>query len=243
MNKNAIVGIVAVGVLIAGGTALMTGGLSSGSDGGVIDGGKSDGGISTQPTFETPTEAQIVDKSVRSAGGRPVRVSGVSVPRDAKVKDSEIGRTVEVDSISPDSICNVLVETKEKKVKQGVNPINKKAVYSYVIDLPKEINEFVSQPVKVGTNIYMIQLKGNSCKAIGDFKGYLGSTMQEFLSLPTEKQKLFLKVMGTCPVDGGFVDCAVPVGDKKKKDGSKPFFPAQWAGREDLGFGQDESEK
>jgi hypothetical protein len=223
--KNAIVGVTAVGLMIAGGAAIMTSGLKGGGkDGGVISG-------DAEPFIDPPTEAQIVDKSVRASNGKLVRISGAFVDKNAAVIDSNIGRTVVVDSPPDSSVCNVVFVANTRDGGPDVPD-----------DVRKHLGD-AADPVMIGYNIWTVLLRGEACRSAGMIPGYLGSTMQEFLGLTPEIQARFLKVEGDCSVDGKKVLCSVPVGDPRARVGAKPFFPHDWADRPDLNMGQDEASK
>jgi hypothetical protein len=217
----------AIGVVLASG-GMLVGILDKG--GGDVNG--TDGGVITEPVGPIATEAQICDKSVRATSGRLVRVVGVEVAKDALVIDTAIGKTVTVDTVPAEAICNVVFQASLKDKK---------------LDVPENVLKAfgkASDPVKIGNDIYNALLKGDDCKLIGDLTGYLCSTLKDCMALPLEVQAKFLKVKGRCVVtmmDKTKVDadCSVPVGDPRAVD-NVVFFPHNWSGREDLNIGMNE---
>ena len=209
------------------GVALVGGGIVLGLlKGGETNGSGTDGGVIAEPVGPVATEAQICDRSVRSTSGRLVRVVGVEVEKDSLVVDTAIGKTVTVEQLPPEALCNVVFVAQLKDGK---------------IDVPENVSKAfgkASDPVKIGNDIYNALLKGEDCRLIGDLSGYLCSTLKDCMALPLEVQAKFLKVKGRCVVtmmDKTKVDadCSVPVGDPRAID-NVVFFPHGWAGRLDL---------
>jgi hypothetical protein len=201
-----------------------------GKGGGDVNG--TDGGVVTEPVGPVATAAQMADKSVRSSSGHLVRVVGVEVEKDALVVDTAIGKTVTVEQVPPEALCNVVFSAGLKDGK---------------IDVPANVLKAfgkASDPVKIGNDIYNALLKGDDCRLIGDLTGYLCSTLKDCKSLPLEVQAKFLKVKGRCEItmpdkSKTTNDCSVPVGDPRAMD-SNVFFPHSWASRDDLNIGMNE---
>jgi hypothetical protein len=162
----------------------------------------------------------------------------VEVAEDAVVADTAIGKTVTVDTVPPEAECNVVFVAQSR---------------DGGLDVPSDIKKAfgkVSFPVKISSDIWNVLLKGSDCALVGNLPGYLCSTMQDCLARPIDVQKKFLKVSGRCHIAarGNMpamdVNCAVPVGDPTALEGAQPFFPHNWAGREnDLGIGGDEAKQ
>lgn len=190
-----------------------------------------DGAVVPQapPVELKPTEADLVPKLAVSPGGKSIKIVGAATAPSAIVSDTSMGRAVVVSSVPANAICSVVFEAKEDTNKNRPNVLKN--------DWGK-----VSEPLKIsskdanGMFIWTGLLKGDACAVAADLPGYLGSTFEELVALPVAKQARFLKTWGTCAADGGTIRCVVPVGDPKALAGEEVFFPAGWAGRNDLNF-------
>lgn len=206
------------------------------------------GGEDKPVTRELPAQAKSVKmferdvctKAVRTPGGKLVRVVGVQADSQDAVADTELGRTVVVSGVSERSLCHVMIDAKPKK-KTEDDGVGCSRDYA---DIPELFPHFgkASCPVKIGGSevsgsyLWSVLLRGDACMIAGDLPSYKGSDMHDFLKLPMEQKRRFLKVQGQCPVDGGFVGCTVPVGDPRAVPGSPVQVPHGWAGRRDLNY-------
>jgi hypothetical protein len=232
MPKKSTIG--AAGILAAGAVAAVVG-LSGGEN------DKETGDVPQPIQSQKIFERDVCTRAVRSDHGKLVRVVGVSAGANQAVEDTVLGRAVVVDSSSR-ALCHVVIDSppKKKTDKDGV------ACSRDYANVPELLNHYGRQgascPVKIhgsevgGSYLWSLLLVGESCQAVADLPCYVGSDMHEFLALPMEQKRRFLKVRGRCTVDGGFVGCTVPVGDPRADPESPVSVPHRWAGRRDLNY-------
>lgn len=218
--------VVTVGILITfmfiGCEDLGTKGLDAGS----LDAGKIDADV--QPPALEQTAADLAIKAVQSTKGTYVKVVGGNYDKEAtpiKLASADVVPIIATDQ----STCNVVFDS--KKVSGKPEALSDKwGKASTPVEIPGSCLN--------GSCIWNGLLTGDECKDIADLPGYLGSTYEELVALPTATQARFMKVAGTCmmKINGKDVqtDCTVPVGDPKAKLGAEPFFPHSWSKRDDL---------
>lgn len=234
-----ILGTLAGFGLLAGGVALVT---NLGGKGDVKPIGDAGVGIEQR----VPTEAEVVDRAVRADNSKLVHVVGVDVAKDAIAGDTAIGRAVVVDAVKENSECSVVFEAKE--VTETIDSIRggKTSVTHVDLDMKKfPRGAFVklggSYDKVKGTWIWNALLTGQSCKDIALAAGYLGSSMQELLTLSESMKARVLRTYGTCDVTdkdgkktGQTRRCDVPYGDARATAGEEIFFPHSFSMRDDL---------
>lgn len=237
MSKNILVGIV---ILAAGAGAITGVGLLGGDE----PGDTTDGGTAVVYTVPEKRIEDVAPVAVTSSiSGKKVFVVGEARPEAAVVVDSDLGQVVVKNTISERALCNVVFEAKVKVV-ETTSPMGQK-IKTEQPDFPVLFGHV--QPVKlqgscVGDScLYNTLLHGNQCLLAVDAPGYIGSTMNEFISLPLAMQARFLMTEGLCLAPRGFgrdeekeVPCTVHVGDLKATKNAKIFFSHNWAGRSDI---------
>jgi hypothetical protein len=235
---NRVGPIATIAILAAGGAAVI---LSGGEE---ITGG--DGGTPVVEEVQL-TEADVCPRAIRTPTGRMVRVVGVeSKGGNSEVKDTEVGRVVEVVELPSNAICHAIVDARPKAKSQFFPDGNE--YVGNVPDIPalKDCYGKASWPVMisgsclsgpVGSCHWSMLLKGECCKIVGDLPQYEGSTLKEILAKPITIQRRILRTKGRCIGDEGQqIDCTVPIGDPKAIANAPVFISHGWAGRQDLNF-------
>jgi len=223
--------IAAAGVVAAGAIAAIVG--LSGEE-------KGDRDVSESVQSAKVFEREVCTRAVRSSTGRLVRVTGVQESSNAVVQDTAIGRAVVVESAGDNAVCHIMLDApvKKKEEKDGV------ACPGDYADVPGLFSSFgkVSCPVMIPGSekekhyYWSVILKGGACELAGNLQSFKGSDMHDFLALPLPEKRRFLRVQGQCPVDGGFINCTVPVGDPRAVPDTPVGVPHGWAGRRDLNY-------
>lgn len=184
-------------------------------------------------------EVDLVNRATRTPGGRLVRMVGVSKSPEAEITDDPgLGRLVEVDSPGI-GLCHTVLEASSV---QHPGEENNRMIPDIQAIIP--LYGRTSWPVLLsgsclsGKCMWAALFEGDSCLAVADASGYMGSTMSEFLIFPAEIQARFLRTRGTCTSDDGDHNCTVPMGDPRATPGAPVFVAHGWAGRTDANYVQ-----
>lgn len=231
--KNIIAGIGAVG-LFAG--AVIIGGTKGDGELEPVDGGV------IQPVQTEKRIEDIAPVAVVSASGKKVFVVGEARPENPAVTESDLGKVVLKNEVSDSALCNVVFEAKlTRKTSPMPHGTHEYDEPDFAVDFGRV------KPVMVPSScnaekycIWNVLLHGQECVKAPDLPGYLGSTMNEFLTLPIETQARFLKQYGKCTVNlhGEMreIGCHVPIGDPRAEKDAEVVFPHQFAGRMDINY-------
>lgn len=230
--------IATIAILAAGGAAV------------ILSGGENGEEIVPVPEIMEVSESQLCPASVRTVNGRLIRITGVAREKDAEVKDTPLGRVVEVASIPDRALCHAVVDARPKNRSQFFPDGNE--MVGVIPNIPelKDCYGKASWPVliggsclpgPVGSCLWSMLLKGECCRIVADLPQFLGSTLEEFLKLPMADQQRLLRTRGKCVGDQGQeIGCTVNLGDPRSIANSPVFVPSSWAGRVDLNYVQGE---
>ena len=184
-------------------------------------------------TEELPYEIQIAERHFEH-NGKKIRVVGGKIKRWADVEDNELGRTVEVEKIDKEVMCNVVLEGEPVPMSKFNPEFGDRKVPD--IETLKDHMGKASLPVMINCPknnqkkcLWTWLATGDGCIAALDSKGYIGSSIEEFIKLPEDVKQLLLEVAGTCkdPQDDDY-PCHVPYGDPRANIDGVITFPHSW---------------
>jgi len=176
---------------------------------------------------ETIKEVRLFPNSIRSAYDGLVHVLGERQSKEDVIGHSNIGRV---------NICRVILDAMpiptSKTFDDGME---------YVGNIPNvpELRETLAKiqwPTmiagscnQIGSCIWSVLLKGKDCVKVESLDYYIGSTMEEFTSLPIGTQQRFLRTKGRCVGESGEQSCTVPIGDSRAIEGAEITVPYGWS--------------
>jgi hypothetical protein len=199
-------------------------------------------GVETPIDIPKPSEAVLADKHI-DHNGKKIRIIGAKPKDGATVADTDVGRSVEADSLDENALCNIILEGTKTTISAlyGEGTDRRK-----IPDLPDLKNQMgkTSWPVLIGCKksgdkkcLWNWLAKGQECLAGADSKGYLLSSITEAYKLNTPYKEILLETTGTCTdPELGDHDCVVPFGDPRAKPDAEIFIPHGWAGLNKLNF-------
>lgn len=222
-------------ILAAGAGAMILGGKMTGGG---------DGGVVPVPEEIPVKESQLCQRAVRASKGKLVRIVGVAPGSDEEVKDTEVGRVVEVAEVPDHALCHVVLDARPVARSQLFSDGNEYVGNTAQVEDLKDCLGEASWPVSisgscngVGSCMWSVLFRGECCRRAADSPQYVGSTLKEFLALPVGIQRRFLRVRGKCVGDEGEeVGCSVPIGDPRAVAGAEAVVYHSWSKRTDLNY-------